>query len=58
MKTVLTLLKKELKAWKLHEASEKRYFKHYENSNYAIRSFARNKKHISELETAIEILSK
>jgi len=57
MKTVVNLLRKELKSWKKEYASEKYYYKGEPRSNAAIRSFSDCEKHISELEKAIKILN-
>lgn len=58
MKTILKLLRSELAAWKRELQSERRYFKGEYKHKLAIKNLARCKKHIAELEKAIEILKK
>lgn len=56
MKTVLKLLRKELREWKKQEKIDREFFKGEEKDWNAKRDFRVNKKHIDELEEAIGIL--
>ena len=56
MKYSIKILKKELKDWKEQYASDKHYYKGYYDDKEAIRAFKSDKKHIAELEKAIEVL--
>ena len=56
MKTVIKLLKAELKEWRAEYKSEKAFWRGEENTKQAIRNFKRCTTHISELEQAIKIL--
>lgn len=57
MKTVIKLLKKELKTVKLYYASEVDYWRDDPNDNFGKRSIRTHKKEIKELEQAIKILT-
>ena len=56
MKTVLKLLRKELREWKQEKKSSIRFYRGQEKNINAKRSFRNWEKHIAELEEAIEIL--
>lgn len=56
MKTVLKLLKKELREWKKQDADNKYYYKGEEDHPWAKAAFKDCKKHIAELEKSIAIL--